>query len=121
MSVEQQQQINQLRLEAELDRTRMEAAHNYQMARAGAQVAEMLAKQHVQQPQHNYNVFFNGAPNVNPAPQPVPPIMKDNTAELRRIAELEMANTTLHDQSMRQGTTFRQTVERLKGKHANGA
>ena len=97
MSVGQQQQINQLRLEAELDRTRMEAAHNYQMARAGAQVAEMLAKQHMQQPQHNYNVFFNGAPNINPAPQPAPPIMKDNTAELRRIAELETRTTTLHD------------------------
>ena len=103
-----------------MDRTRMEAAHNYHMASTGAQVAEMLAKQHMQQPQHNYNVVINGGPNINPAPQPAPVIMKDNTAELRRIAELEMRNPTLHDQSMRQGTTFRQTVDRLKGEKCNG-
>ena len=47
MSVQHQQQINTLRLEAELDRTRMQAAHDYSMAQAGVQVANMLAKQHM--------------------------------------------------------------------------
>ena len=79
-------------------------------------MAEMLAKQQKQQPQHKYNVVSNGAPTTNPAPQPAPPIMKDNTAELRRIAELEMANTTLHDQNMRQGNTFRQRSTSLRVK-----
>ena len=115
MSVEQQQHINQLRLEAELDRTRMEAAHNYNMAKTGAQVADMLARHHVSQPQHNYHVVFGGAPNMNPAPAPAPVFMKDNSEELRRIAELELANTTLHDQAMRLGTSFRATVDRMKG------
>ena len=68
MSLQHQQQINALRLEAELDRTRMAAAHNYSMAAAGAQVAEMLARQHMQQPQHHYSVIHGGAPNINPAP-----------------------------------------------------
>ena len=53
VSVQHQQQINTLRLEAELDRTRMEAAHNYRMAQAGAQIAEMLAMHQVQQPQEH--------------------------------------------------------------------
>ena len=118
MSVEQQRQINELRVEAEMDRLRYESAHNYTMAKAGAQVAEMLSKQHMQTPQHNYNVFINGAPNISPAPQPMPVFMKDNTAELRRILELEMRNTTLHDESMRQGASFKQTVDKLKGENA---
>ena len=118
MSMQHQQQINALRLEAELDRTRMQAAHNYSMAAAGAQVADMLAKQHMQQPQHHYSVIYGGAPNINPAPPPAPVIMKDNTAELARIAQLELANTTLHDQSMRQGTSFHATIERMKGENS---
>ncbi len=117
MSVQHQQQINTLRLEAELDRTRMQAAHNYNMARAGTQVAEMLAKQHMQQPQHHFSVIYGGAPNINPAPAPAPVVMKDNTAELARIAQLELANTTLHDQAMRQGTSFRATIDRMKGEN----
>ena len=57
-------------------------------------------------------------PNINPVPQQVPIIMKDNAAELRRVAELDMRNTTLHDESMRQGATFRQTIEKLNGHNA---
>ena len=67
MSLQHQQEINNIRLEAELDRTRMSAAHNYSMAQAGAQVAAMLAKQHMQQPQHHYSVIYGNAPNINPA------------------------------------------------------
>ena len=117
MSVQHQQEINAIRLEAELDRTRMAAAHNYSMAQAGAQVANMLAKQHMQQPQHHYSVIYGGAPNINPAPAPAPVIMKDNTAELARIAQLELANTNLHGQAMRQGTSFRATIDRMKGEN----
>ena len=40
--VNRQSEIDQVKLEAELDCTRMEVANNYQMAFAGAQVANML-------------------------------------------------------------------------------
>ena len=122
MSVEQQAQANELRLQAELDRLRFESAHNYRMAEAATKVAEQQGQQCLNHPAHNFAVVHMNAPNTNPAPQPDQAVMQDQAMELRKIFEQEMQQrtTTLHDQAMREGSTYRQVIERLKGENAMG-
>ena len=90
MSVEQQAQANELRLQAELDRLRFESAHNYEMAEAATKVAEMQRQAFMNHPAHNFSVVHYGAQNTSPAPPPERVNVELETMKLRQIFEQEM-------------------------------
>ena len=110
-------EIDQTRLEAELERVKNTARAENQRAQFAEDVANYLHQQQSAQPTVNYHVVHHGAPPPPPPPPAVPATDPVREAELvRRQVQVELAERTLGQHLAAANKTVEQVVQAAAAK-----
>ena len=117
ISPQQEMEIDQTRLEAELERVKNTARAENQRAQFAEDVANYLHQQQSAQPTVNYHVVHHGAPPPPPPPPAVPATDPVREAALvRRQVQVELAERTLGQHLAAANKTVEQVVQAAAAK-----
>ena len=114
-----QQEVDKVRLQAELDKVQMESKHHADRAAMAEQLAQTLAQQQRQQPLHHVNAVHKPPPPP-PAPPAAPAALAappgPSAAEIKQAMQ-EMAQQNgraIHELAVHTGHSFNQLVQHAK-------